>query len=284
MDAELSSIKTVLLPSGERVPQLGQGTWQMAESDARRADEIAALQAGFDLGLTLIDTAEMYGEGRAEELVAEALGSRREKAYIVSKVYPHNASRTGVVAACERSLKRLRTDRIDLYLLHWMGRHPLEDTVAGFEALKAAGKIRAWGVSNLDTDDMNELWDVGGGQNVVTNQVLYNLTRRAPEGSLVPWMRERQIPLMAYSPVEQARLLADARLVTFARERDATPAQIALAWLLRHDDVIVIPKASSVAHVADNARAREIVLTGADIAHLERLFPAPRGVAPLEVL
>lgn len=222
-------LKTVNLPSGQEVPQLGQGTWQMAEASSRRADEIAALRAGLDLGLTLIDTAEMYGEGKAEVLVAEALDGRRDEAFIVSKVYPHNASRTGVVAACERSLRRLGTDRIDLYLLHWMGRFPLAETVAGFEDLKAAGKIRAWGVSNLDADDMDDLWSVEGGGHCATNQVLYNLTRRSPEGALLPRMRRRGVPLMAYSPIEQARLVDDDRLIAFARKRGATPAQIALA-------------------------------------------------------
>lgn len=277
-------IANVTLPSGTRVPQLGQGTWQMAEAASKRADEVAALRAGLDLGMTLIDTAEMYGEGKAEELVAEALGGRRDEAFIVSKVYPHNASRDGVVTACERSLRRLKTDRIDLYLLHWMGRYPLAETVAGFEALKAAGKIGAWGVSNLDADDMDALWDVADGTHVATNQVLYNLTRRAPESALLPWMRERAVPLMAYSPVEQARLLKDERLVQFARERDLTPAQLALAWLLRQQDVIVIPKAGRVAHVVDNARARDVQLSDADVRHLDTLFPAPHGRTAIEVL
>ena len=279
-----NSIRHVVLPSGESVPQLGQGTWQMAEHRAKRADEIAALRAGIDLGLTLIDTAEMYGEGAAEELVAEAVADRRDEVFLVSKVYPHNASREGIVAACERSLKRLQTDRIDLYLLHWMGRHPLAETVAGFQALQAAGKIRHWGVSNLDTSDMQELWDEPGGQDVATNQVLYNLTRRAADWDLLPWQRERNIPLMAYSPVEQSKLISNTRLVRFARELGATPAQVALAWLLVKDDVIVIPKAGSVAHVQENAKARDLRLTTDQLAQLDKLFPGPSRRMSLEML
>jgi diketogulonate reductase-like aldo/keto reductase len=275
---------TVTLPGGQQVPQLGQGTWQMALDTKRRADEIAALRAGLDLGLTLIDTAEMYGEGRAEELVAEAIDGRRDEVFIVSKVYPYNASRAGVIAACERSLRRLQTDRIDLYLLHWMGRHPLAETVAGFEDLKRAGNIRHWGVSNLDTDDVQALWDVGGGRHVATNQILYNLTRRAAEWSLLPWQRERGIPTMAYSPVEQARLITNPRLVEFSRRHDARPAQVALAWLLAKPDLIVIPKAGSVEHVEENAAARSLRLSDAQLAELEEIFPAPRGPVPLDML
>ncbi|MDO9384808.1 MAG: aldo/keto reductase [Hyphomicrobiaceae bacterium] len=278
------SIKHAVLPSGELVPQLGQGTWQMAERRDRRGDEIAALRAGIDLGLTLIDTAEMYGEGAAEDLVAEAIAGRRDEVFLVSKVYPHNASSEGVIAACERSLKRLQTDRIDLYLLHWMGRHPLAETVAGFQALKHAGKIRHWGVSNLDTGDMRSLWNVPGGRDVATNQVLYNLKRRAADWDLLPWQRERSIPLMAYSPVEQARLISNTKLVRFARDHDATPAQVALAWLLANDDVIVIPKAGSVAHVQENAKARELRLSAAQLRELDALFPAPRSRRSLEML
>ena len=198
--------KTVQLPSGETVPALGQGTWNMGERREARKAEIAALQAGLDLGLTLIDTAEMYAEGGAEEVVGEALAGRREQAFVVSKVYPHNASRTGAIAACERSLKRLKTDRIDLYLLHWRGEHPLAETVAAFKALQSAGKIRHWGVSNLDVSDMQELWRVPDGKACATNQLLYNLSRRGIEWDLLPWLRERKVPVMAYSPVEQARL------------------------------------------------------------------------------
>jgi len=275
---------TVQLPGGERVPQLGQGTWQMGVDPARRAEEIASLRAGLDLGLTLIDTAEMYGEGRAEDLLAEALGKQRDAAFIVSKVYPHNASRDGVVAACERSLSRLKTDRIDLYLLHWMGRHPLAETIAGFEALHKAGKIRHWGVSNLDHDDMQALWSLDGGRGVATNQILYNLTRRGAEWSLLPWQRSNGVPTMAYSPVEQGRLIANRRLVDFARDRRATPAQGALAWLLAKPDVIAIPKAATTTHVSENAAARDLVLSAADMAELDRIFPPPRAATPLDML
>lgn len=279
-----NSIRHVVLPSGESVPQLGQGTWQMAEHRGQRGDEVAALRAGIDLGLTLIDTAEMYGEGAAEDLVAEAAAGRRDEVFLVSKVYPHNASRVGVVAACERSLKRLQTDRIDLYLLHWMGQHPLAETVAGFQALQNAGKIRHWGVSNLDIGDMRALWDVPGGQDVATNQVLYNLTRRAADWDLLPWQRERKIPLMAYSPVEQAKLISNAKLVRFARDHGATPAQVALAWLLAKDDVIVIPKAGSVAHVQENAKARDLSLTAGQLTQLDELFPGPTRRRSLDIL
>jgi diketogulonate reductase-like aldo/keto reductase len=275
---------TVVLPGGERIAQLGQGTWQMAVDDRRRDTEVAALRHGIDLGLTLIDTAEMYGEGRAEELVADAVAGRRNDVFIVSKVYPHNASRDGVVAACERSLKRLRTDRIDLYLLHWMGRHPLAETVAGFEALSRDGKIRHWGVSNLDADDMDSLSKVSGGERVATNQVLYNLTRRSAEWALLPWQRARGIPLMAYSPVEQARLIENRKLVDFARAHGATPAQVALAWLLAKPDVIVIPKAGRIDHVEENAAALGLKLDSAQLSELDRLFPAPSSATPIDML
>lgn len=277
-------VPSVQLPGGERVAQLGQGTWQMAQDASRRADEVAALRCGLDLGLTLIDTAEMYGDGRAEELVAEAVAERRDEVFLVSKVYPHNASQDGVVAACERSLRRLRTDRIDLYLLHWMGRFPLAETVSGFEALQQSGKIRHWGVSNLDTEDMQALWQVAGGRKVATNQVLYNLTRRAAEWSLLPWQRAHGIPTMAYSPVEQARLITNRKLGAFARQAGAAPAQIALAWLLEKPDVIVIPKASRIAHVEENAAARTLRLTREQVTELDEIFVGPRGPVPLDML
>lgn len=277
-------MKTVRLPSGDRVPQLGQGTWQMAETQSRRRDEIAALRAGIDLGLTLIDTAEMYGEGLAEELVAEAIAGRRDEVFIVSKVYPHHASRDGVKAACARSLRRLQTDRIDLYLLHWMGSYPLAETVAGFEDLRKSGMIRSWGVSNLDTSDIADLLSVPDGSGCATNQILYNLTRRGCEWSLLPLLREKNIPTMAYSPVEQARLLKTTALVRFAASIGWTPAQVAIAWLMSKDDVIVIPKSGHAKHVAENAAARDLVLSTAQLAELDRLFPAPDGPSALEVL
>lgn len=218
-------MKQVRLPSGEQVPALGQGTWYMGEDRSARKAEIAALQLGLDLGLKLIDTAEMYAEGGAEEVVGEAIAGRRDEVFLVSKVYPHNASRLGVAAACERSLKRLKTDRIDLYLLHWRGSIPLAETVAGFEALQRAGKIRHWGVSNLDLDDMRELAAVPGGGACAANQLLYNLSRRGIEWDLLPWLRERGMPVMAYSPIEQARLLRHQGLQDFARRHGMTPAR-----------------------------------------------------------
>lgn len=276
--------RTVTLPAGEAVPALGQGTWQMAADPRRRADEVAALRAGLDLGLTLVDTAEMYGEGAAEELVAEAVAGRRDEVFLVSKVYPHNASRRGVVEACERSLRRLATDRIDLYLLHWRGSHPLAETVAGFDDLVRAGKIRHWGVSNLDTDDMEELAAVPGGGACATNQVLYNVARRGPAFDLLPWMRKRGMPLMAYSPVEQGRLPAGGALARIAERHGATPFQVALAWLLAQPGVIAIPKAGRPGHVRDNHRALELTLDEEDLAAIDADFPPPRRKRPLEML
>jgi diketogulonate reductase-like aldo/keto reductase len=277
-------IPTVTLPTGEAVPALGQGTWQMAEDPRRRADEIAALRLGLDLGLTLVDTAEMYGEGAAEALVAEAIAGRRDEVFLVSKVYPHNASRRGVAQACERSLRRLATDRIDLYLLHWRGEHPLPETVAGFEDLARAGKIRHWGVSNLDTDDMEELAAVPGGGACAVNQVLYNVTRRGPAFDLLPWLRARSMPLMAYSPVEQGRLPAGGALRRVADKHGATPFGVALAWLLAQPGVIAIPKAGRPDHLRDNHRALALALDAEDRAAIDADFPPPRRKRPLEML
>ncbi|WP_292155365.1 aldo/keto reductase, partial [Mesorhizobium sp.] len=248
-----SKIRTTFLPSGEAVPVLGQGTWKMGEDGRRRADEAAALRLGLDLGITLIDTAEMYAGGGAEEVVAEAIAGRRDETFLVSKVLPSNASRAGVKRACENSLKRLATDRIDLYLLHWPGSVPLSETIEAFEALKAAGKIRHWGVSNFDTDEMEELVGLPSGANVQTNQVLYNLSRRGPEFDLAPWSLERGIPLMAYSPVEQGALARNARLDAVAARHNATAAQVALAWVMAQKGVVAIPKASRQEHVRQNA-------------------------------
>ncbi|WP_201859993.1 aldo/keto reductase [Microvirga soli] len=275
---------TVTLPNGESIPTLGQGTWQMAERADRRAQEIEALRLGVDLGLTLIDTAEMYGEGAAEELVAEALAGERERIFLVSKVYPHNASRQGVIQACERSLRRLKTDRLDLYLLHWRGNVPLEETVAGFEELRRSGKIRHWGVSNFDADDMEELLGVPAGENCATNQVLYNVTRRGPEFDLIPWMAARNMPLMAYSPIEQGRLPRGGALQAIALRHEVSPFQIALAWLLNRSGVIAIPKASSAEHVRENHKALEIRLTPEDLAAIDAEFPAPKRKRPLEMI
>jgi diketogulonate reductase-like aldo/keto reductase len=274
----------VTLPSGETVPALGQGTWQMAEMASRRKQEIEALRLGVELGMTLVDTAEMYGEGASEELVAEALVGQRDRLFLVSKVYPHNASRQGVVQACERSLRRLKTDRLDLYLLHWRGSVPLEETVAGFEELRRSGKIRHWGVSNFDTDDMDELLRVPAGENCAANQVLYNVTRRGPEFDLIPWMTEHRMPLMAYSPIEQGRLPRGGVLQRIGQKYGASPFQIALAWLLQKPDVIAIPKASSPDHVRDNHRALEIRLSPEDLDAIDAEFPTPRRKRPLEMI
>jgi diketogulonate reductase-like aldo/keto reductase len=280
----MASIRTTTLPTGEAVPVLGQGTWNMGENSRRHAEEVAALSLGIDLGMTLIDTAEMYASGGAETVVADAVAGRRDEIFIVSKVLPSNASRRGVEAACERSLRRLKTDVIDLYLLHWRGSVPLSETVEAFEALKAAGKIRHWGVSNFDTDDMEELAGLAAGSAVQTNQVLYNLGRRGIEHDLIPWCRERGIPVMAYSPVEQGRLATNSRLAELARRHDASPAQIALAWAMRQDGVIVIPKASRPEHVRENRSALDIELTAEDLGELDRLFPPPRRKQPLEMI
>jgi len=277
-------MKTVQLPSGERVAALGQGTWNMGESPGRRGQEIAALRAGLDLGLALIDTAEMYGEGRTESLVGEAIAGRRDEVFLVSKVYPHNASRTAMRRACEASLKRLRTDRLDLYLLHWPGSVPIAETVEGFAELQAAGLIRHWGVSNLDTAAMRELWAAPGGNGVQVNQVLYNLTRRGVERNLLPWLGEHRVPLMAYSPVEQGRLLQDRRLADFAGARGMTPAQVALAWLLARDNVVAIPKTASEERLRENLAALDHPLDAQALAELDLLFPAPKRSVPLEML
>jgi len=276
-------MKTVLLPDGETVPALGQGTWMMGERRDRRAQEIAALREGVERGMTLIDTAEMYGDGAAEILIAEALGDVRDTLFLVSKAYPQNASRSGLPEACEASLKRLGTDRLDLYLLHWRGSVPLGETVEAMEALKQAGKIRHWGVSNLDTYDMEELV-AAGGDGCATNQILYNLTRRGPEHDLLPWLADHAMPAMAYSPVEQGRLVKAPALAQVAEQLDATPAQVALAWTLRHDGVIAIPKAGSAGHVRENRVAADLVLRDHVLTALDQAFPRPSGRSPLEML
>jgi diketogulonate reductase-like aldo/keto reductase len=277
-------MKTVLLPSGQAVSALGMGTWRMGENPAKRAQEIATLQGGLDLGCSLIDTAEMYGEGLAEELVGQALQGRRDAAFVVSKVYPHNASAAGVAAACERSLRRLKTDRIDLYLLHWRGNLPLAETLKGLAALQQAGKIRHYGVSNLDIADMRELWALPGGPAVQTDQLLYNLSRRGIEWDLLPWMRERRLPVMAYSPIEQARLLRHRGLAAFAQRHGMTAAQAALAWLLVQGDVIAIPKTSDPQRLRDNLAAAAFELDAAQLAELDALFPPPAGPSALEMI
>jgi len=277
-------MKTVALPSGERVPAFGMGTWYMGEHRAARAEEIATLRLGLDLGATLIDTAEMYGDGRSEALVGEAIAGRRDEVFLVSKVLPQHASRRGTIAACEASLQRLGTDRLDLYLLHWRGGVPFAETMAAFIALQRAGKIRHYGVSNLDLDDMQALWSVPGGRAVQTDQLLYNLGRRDIEWDLRPWLRERRIPVMAYSPIEQARLLRHPGLVGFAEQYRMTPAQAALAWLLANDDVIAIPKTGHRERLRENLGALDHRLTTAQLDELDRLFPPPTGPRPLEML
>jgi len=278
------NLPTVTLPSGERVAQLGQGTWHMGESGRVRKEEVAALSLGLELGMTLIDTAEMYGDGGAEEVVAEAVRGRRDECFIVSKVLPENSTRARMIASCERSLKRLKTDRIDLYLLHWRGQPKLEDTLSGFEALLASGAIRYWGVSNFDVGDMEELVALPGGSACANNQVLYNLRRRGIEAGLLPWSRERSIPIMAYSPFEQGRILRDRVLTAVAIRHRATTAQIALAWVLLQKDMMVIPKASNEEHVRENRAALDIKLTEQDLADLNKAFPPPKGPRPLELL
>lgn len=277
-------MKTVALPSGERVPALGQGTWNMGDAAAARKEEIAALRLGIERGLGLIDTAEMYGDGRSESLVGEAIAGLRDEVFLVSKVLPANAGRRGTRAACERSLARMRTDRIDLYLLHWRGGEPFADTLEAFLALQAAGKIRHFGVSNLDRSDLQAFVSADGGAGVATNQLLYNLSRRGIEWDLLPWMRARNIPLMAYSPLEQARLLRHKGLARFATRNAMTPAQAALAWLLERPGVIAIPKSGNRSRVAENAAALDIRLSGAQAAELDALFPPPASASALEML
>ena len=275
-------MRHVTLPDGTHVPALGQGTWNMAERAEARREEIAALRDGVERGLTLIDTAEMYADGRSEELVGEAIAGSRDRIFLVTKAYPHHAGRDTLPRACEASLRRLGTDTIDLYLLHWRGRVPLGETVEAMEALVQRGLIARWGVSNLDTDDMDELV-AAGGERCATDQILYNLTRRAPEHDQIPWLATRHIPVMAYSPVEQGRLLGHAALRDVAEARGATPAQIALAWLLTRDQVIAIPKAGTRAHVAENAAAAGMVLSDDERAALDRAFPRP-APRPLDML
>ncbi|MBW7950140.1 MAG: aldo/keto reductase [Pseudorhodoplanes sp.] len=280
----MSSIPTVALPSGENVPVLGQGTWFMGERSAHAADEAAALRLGLDLGMTLIDTAEMYADGGAEEVVADAIAGRRDDVFLVGKVLPENASRRGTIAACERSLRRLGTDHIDLYLLHWSGSHPFADTVAAFRQLQKDGKIRHWGVSNLDIDEMEEIVALPEGGACATDQVLYNLTRRGIEFDLLPWCRKRRMPVMAYSPIEQGRMLGHPALKAVGARHDATPTQVALAWLLRQDGLIVIPKAADPRHVRENRAALSVALTPEDLSVLDKAFPPPARKRPLEIL
>ncbi|WP_321340379.1 aldo/keto reductase [uncultured Cohaesibacter sp.] len=277
-------MKTVTFAQKDEVPALGQGSWYMGDEPSRKADEIASLRRGVELGMTLIDTAEMYGSGKSERVVGEAIAPMRDDVFLVSKVLPFNASHEGTIEACEASLSRLGTDRLDLYLLHWPGPHPLEETIAAFEALQKAGKIRHWGVSNFDLNDMTELMSSQGGDQVATNQVLYNLTRRGIEWDLLPQAREDGFPIMAYSPIEQARLLSKPDLASLASDLSLTPAQLALAWVIRKSGLVAIPKAGTVSHVEENARALEVTLSDGTLTELDRLFPPPTRATSLAIL
>lgn len=277
-------MKYVELPSGERVPALGQGTWHMGERASGREREVDAVRAGIDAGLNLIDTAEMYGNGGAERIVGEAIRDLRDQVFLVSKVFPHNASRTGVRAACEASLERLGTDRLDLYLLHWRGGSNLQEVVAGFEELRREGLIRHWGVSNFDETDLTDLWEVPGGKHCSTNQILYHLGQRAIESDPLPWMRKRGIPMMAYCPLGQGQLLQEPALREFSARNGITQAQTALAWLLSRQDVIAIPKTSLTERQAENRAAGEMTLERDQLAELDTLFPPPTGRTRLPIV
>ena len=270
--------------TGAVMPNLGLGTWRMGENQAARREEVAALELGLDLGMELIDTAEMYADGGAEAVVADAIAGHRDGVFLVSKVLPHNASYAGTLDACERSLTRLRVERIDLYLLHWPGEHPLEETLRAFTKLAEQGKIAHYGLSNFDLDELGRAEGLSGGPRLCANQVLYNLERRGIERNLIPWCASRNVAIMAYSPLEQGRLRPHDVLRRVAVRHDASPAQVALAWTLRHDNVVAIPKATRLEHVRDNAKAAEIVLTEEDLADIDRAFPPPRRDVPLETL
>ena len=270
--------------TGAVMPNLGLGTWRMGENQAAHREEVAALQLGLDLGMDLIDTAEMYADGAAEAVVADAIAGHRDGVFLVSKVLPHNASYAGTLDACERSLTRLRVERIDLYLLHWPGEHPLEESLRAFTKLAEQGKIAHYGLSNFDLDELGRAEGLSGGPRLCANQVLYNLERRGIERHLIPWCASRNVAVMAYSPLEQGRLRPHDTLRRVAVRHDATPAQIALAWTLRHDNVVAIPKAARLAHVRDNAKAADIVFTEDDLDDIDRAFPPPRRDVPLETL
>lgn len=273
-----------ILPCGEPVSALGQGTWNLGDDPRTRRDEIAAIRHGIDLGLTLVDTAEMYGDGRSERLVGEAIAGRRDQVFLVSKVFPHNASRQAMARACEASLRRLGVQTLDLYLLHWPGAVPLAETVAAFEDLQRAGKIRHWGVSNFDTDAMQDLWNTPGGRAAQTNQVLYNLGERGIEWDLRPWQRAQSVPVMAYSPLDQGRLLQHKALGALAQQLGMTPGQVAIGWLLAQDGAIAIPKTGSAQRLDQNAAALARPLSAAQLAELDRIFAPPDGPTPLAML
>lgn len=280
-------VRTTLLPSGQPMPVLGQGTWRMGEDRAHRKAEVDALRLGLDLGMNHIDTAEMYGEGGAEKVIAEAIADRRAEVFVVSKVYPHNATRRGVIEACERSLRHLKTDYIDLYMLHWRGDVPLSETFAAFQFLKQSGKIRDYGVSNFDVADMEESFAISGGDEIANNQVLYNLAHRGIEWDLIPWCRARHIPITAYSPIghnaaEQKQILGNRAVKAVALRHGVTPVQVVLAWLMREPRVIVIPKAVRPEHIRENRAAHDLKLTERDLKELDHAFPPPSRKIPLE--
>jgi diketogulonate reductase-like aldo/keto reductase len=280
----VATLPPVGLPSGDTMPVLGQGTWHLGQGRHPRSEELDALRVGLDLGMSLFDTAEMYGDGAAEALVGEAIAGRRDEVFLVSKVLPSHASRQGTVTACRASLRRLGTDHLDLYLLHWRGRIPLQETVAGFEELRATGLIRHWGVSNFDVVDLERLLRLDDGSAVQTDQVLYNLGRRAAETRLLPWCLSRGMPIMAYSPLDQGRLLGDPVLRGVARDHQVNPAEIALAWVLAHPGVCAIPEAGTVKHVRQNRAALEVHLREFDMVKLDEAFPPPVTPVPIEVL
>lgn len=276
-------MREVSLPDGEKVPALGMGTWFMGDDPSQADAEADALRYGLDLGMTLVDTAEMYAHGGAEEVVGKALAGRRDEVFLVSKVLPHNASRSGIEAACEGSMARMGVECIDLYLLHWPGSYPLSETIEGFERLRDQGKIRHWGVSNFDTDAMRDLMDAGG-EACATNQILYNVSRRGPEFDLMPYCADRNISVMAYSPLEQGRLRGHSALAVVAEEHGVSDLQVALAWVLQRDGVIAIPKSASRTHLKQNYEAASLHLSPEDLARLEADFPAPSAQSRLEVL
>lgn len=277
-------IPTLTLPSGREIPSLGIGTWNMGESKANEAQEVASIRMAVELGMTVVDTAEMYADGRSEEVVGKAVADRRDDVFLVSKVYPFNASSSGTIEACEGSLKRLGVDHLDLYLLHWRGSHPLEETVAAFEKLKQSGKIRDWGVSNFDTEDMEELFEVENGRNCAVNQVLYNLSRRGVEYDLLPWCQEKDVSLMAYSPIEQGRILNNPALIRIAKAYQATPAQVALAFLLERDGVLAIPKSAKPERMEENRGATDLDISDEDWTILDAAFPPPTRKTSLAML
>ncbi len=277
-------MKTIALKSGELVPSMGLGTWHMGERTGNQQEEIKALSLGLDLGMCLIDTAEMYGRGGAERVVAEAIKGRRNEVFIVSKVLPHNASRRGTIEACNKSLQRMGIETIDLYLLHWPGRYPLNETVIAFQQLQHEGKIRHWGVSNFDVQEMEKLSAVPGGDQCEVNQVLYNLSRRGIEWDLLPWCEKRQISIMAYSPLEQGRLTPNPTLQKIAKQYDVSPFQVALAWTLRRDGIITIPKAGLLEHVQENRLAWDLSLSHNDLQKLDKAFAPPLGKKSLDIL